>query len=116
VFFAGVGEQPSDAVGPVPHAGPPDRGLIAFELISDNLCPFAVSARQDDPRALHLEPGERLAPGNLTKVRFVIGTQNQSVWFSATHGRKAPDDLDSYCHLNARANFVQTFCPETLGL
>jgi hypothetical protein len=85
-------------------------------LIGDKLRPSARGACQDDSRALHLEPRERLAPRKLRKVRFVIGTEDQSVGFSATHGRKTPEDLDVHCHLNIRANFVQLFCPGTLGL
>lgn len=57
VFLAAVGEEPSHTIGAVSHARSSDRGLITFELIGDNLCPFAGSARQDDPRALHLNQG-----------------------------------------------------------
>jgi hypothetical protein len=37
------------------------------------------------------------------------------VGFSTSHGSKPPDDLDSHCHHNTGTNFVQFFCPETLG-
>jgi hypothetical protein len=90
VFFAAVGKQSTHATGSVSGAGPPDRGLIAFESIGDDLRSLARAAGQDDPCALHLEPGERLAPGDLPQVAFVIGTENQWIGFSAAHGRKAP--------------------------
>ena len=54
-------------------AGPPDRGRIALHLVGDGRDPSAGRDSQDNPRPLHLEPGEGLTVSELEEDRFIIG-------------------------------------------
>jgi hypothetical protein len=109
MFFPAVGEQAGDTFGLIPMAGPPNRGFIALELISQGSNPVARSTRQDDSGALHLEPRQALAPSDLQKVLFVDGMDVKSTWFSAAHGRMSPGNLVYHCQLNLVSQFRAAF-------
>jgi len=51
-----------------------------------------------------------LAPGDLPKAQFIIGTENQWIGFSATHGGNTPEQaglfLPPYWPPEFRASFV----------
>ena len=90
VFLPAVGVCADDAFGLIPIAGPPNRGLVALELLCHGSSPVACGPRQDDSSASDLEPWQALAPSDLQEVRFVGGTDANSNWCSAAHGGMPP--------------------------
>jgi hypothetical protein len=56
-------------------------------LKGHRLNPFVVGHRQHDTRSLDLKPWQGATAGNLLENRYLMSSQQNSVWFSASHGQ-----------------------------
>ena len=107
--FRPSASRPATPLVPIPTAGSPNRGFIALELIGHGPGPVARCPCQDDPSALHLKPRQALAPSDLQELRFVAGTNAESIGFSAAHGRIPPVDLVYHYQLSHVREFRAGF-------
>jgi len=79
----------------VAAADSPDRGPVAFQVVSDRLHRLARGNGQDDTSVLDLEPGKVSGPSDGLQDRKVCIEDRHGTRFSAAHGSPSGGGVNS---------------------